>query len=1536
MRVKKSAGILLLSVLFALAFSSAACLLTVRPAAAAGASEAYFLYSDGTTRGNWYVGEKSTKDMRDNRIYGKAGAMITYHKITGDGQPVKDVAMINDFTEESAVNYVEYPDWVESITGDIQSTNDTPHGYWNYHEGNTNGTGQNANMDSYPGSLKSVDPSVWNCKSVYQISRDDMNYTFNVTDDEWHRVSVYAGEVAHNKSQPTYRAYIRILDLDGNVLAETVAENYCLGTWYTFAVKGSFVVNAEKFSSAPSVGVSGVFLDDDYEDPAIAKTDLQAVRTGARQVNLSWVNGSDAFTAIYRREAGETVFERIALTEPGVHTYTDLDTKVSTTYEYIIGAGVARTVEGVQTDVKDFNVPDTSMVAEATTAAYKPTRMVLDKTDYSVIKGRPLNMKATVYRDDGEGNIDVPYEGVDVTFTLDGETVYDTKTAGDPQPNMQTVLGVAKTNADGVAALSYRQPYAGEYTVTASMDIQPDKDDAENGYDGSSATARFVLKEEEAASVRAPVLTMISEAIKPGDTMTIFGNWLTPDSHMLVAYAPNAGCAPAEFNEAEPPAGVKYLTVDDLAVTDEIYQTGIMLTFPADEAPGMYDFWVKNENGWSNGLTLNGTRPLYINQEASYAGLPIEIVGRNFFPTEYGMDVDPFETLRVKLVRTGDIHGNADGIAEEKIVPVKDGVRYTEEESFTGEAIDETNPYRITFTTPDVAHPGTFEVYVASDGRDYRLLDRPQTLIIYEKKAADWNTDVFGPVKDESGNDLHIGNDPLDLGVYWAQDLNYTNIEIAVPNPAPSANFLDNDGKNEEMDAVWAASRQISSQISRLSAGGGGVLYFPEGDYYLMGHSSTPIRMQDNVILVGAGRDKTNIYYTGAGGSTFIRGDSVDNVGVARLSIRLFEHSGGSPDAHLCFGDTRGGSTQQDASLYTAQNLFVSDVRFDFPFEGEKTETGRAMGMYNGQKNFVYQNIISRGGNTPLYNGFYRYVTIRNADIEMIGLDCNLSAGATYSFVENTRVISGQEGHGWSAHNDCYIANNYIYGTGTTTHPKNNGEVIMFEPPGGYFSRGVILEADARSFTCAITSGVNIRENTQLLYSYFAIYITEGTGMGQLRYFHKTPVADENGVVYGNRYRLLDGERDWEIIPDSTSAYTIMCPMEGQTVYRNKAEHCVKSIYLYSQCFDAIVAENTLVETEGIGLTSAVNDQGRLNPDHNIRIENNTIIGVSPGTGSGGIFVNTGRGSEYCGMLIAGVSIRGNVLKDVVKDPDAEYKSSSELPEVTGIYIKSGATTGSQIKGDVRFIIVEGNTVEKAQYGIYCDSRITGIVIRNNTVGDIEVEDDVTYFGAEQMRISATHELYVDGQRSALSGEYALNTQLPVPQSADGKSFWGWSLSEDYVPGTQPITRGVGSNVMLYAIFGYTVSLRYNYASDGKDQGDFYAFTAMAGDTVGKIIDDYGNPYRKGYDFGGWYVDPGCTQPFDATQPVTEKMTLYAKWTLKSTDSVPGGDTPETPPEQGCGCGGMAVNGSCAAVAALLCLAGAFLFVRRTSRPRRQ
>lgn len=247
-----------------------------------------------------------------------------------------------------------------------------------------------------------------------------------------------------------------------------------------------------------------------------------------------------------------------------------------------------------------------------------------------------------------------------------------------------------------------------------------------------------------------------------------------------------------------------------------------MLKLPADCAPGLYNVWVSNRYGWSRGFTMNAARPLFLSQEASYAGLEIEVVGRNYFVDEFGMAEAGRSNIKIKLVRTGDETGAADGKTEEILLSPKTGIRYTAAESVTGKAVDESNPYRLTFETPAVKEYGTYAVYVANDGVHFRTLDNGQKLVLKAKKQGDANASLFG----ESS-----GYDPLGLGVYWAQDLHYDNVE----------RMKAAEGRDDKDDTL-----SIQSKIDALSGAGGGIVFFPNGTYIV-----ERLEMASNVILLG-------------------------------------------------------------------------------------------------------------------------------------------------------------------------------------------------------------------------------------------------------------------------------------------------------------------------------------------------------------------------------------------------------------------------------------------------------------------------------------------------------------------------------------------------------------------------------------------------------------------------------------------------------------------------------------------------------------
>ena len=1482
-------------------------------------SEAQFLYADYDTKGSWYPGTKTSSETAQNRVYGTEGYFIPYMELVHDnvrqapGQPVKDLELINNYTEQSTVHTIDLPSWIDKMSSDIKSTSDNPHAYWLYHSNQDSATQDyilRGPDDGYYKGRNSMDEPNEERVVCGQLSVEYIDYTFHLNDENWHRIAVYMQTMQYDYvPNPNQSMTITLTDMYGNQLAQVFDEGYDNGTWYVFAVKGSFNFRVDRGEGSIRMGLGGIFFDNEYQNEEIGISNLTLEREGVKTINLAWErNSDDTIAMIYRKLNTEEYWMYLA-TVNGT-SYTDNATQPTCTYEYKVLPATKRLISGTKQGAYDVFAPDRGLRTEIATAPYDLTKITFERESYVVPYGEELEVKVTVQRQiDGTY---VPYPNVEVKFTLaGGNSQHFVGTT--PHPNMNLDLATVTTDENGQAAFSYLQPYAGEYTVVASLEAIDDPVIPDYGSAASTGTTVFAQLEQE--TEKTPRIATISDAIKPGDTVTITGNNLMPNSDLRIAYAPSMDGNVKAFEEGEEPYNCRYLSLEDMIVTDNTYETGLSFIFPEKEIAGTYDVWVKTTYGWSNGITLNAARPLYINQDGGYAGVTIELVGRNFFVSDFGVGEreDAPSKIRVKLVRIGNIYGQYDGVAETKIVKVKTGVRVEAEKAVNGKDIEWTNPYKLSFEVPQVVNYGTFDIYVAADGVCYKPLKQPQTLTIYPKKAQSWNETVFGPME---GN-THVGNDPLDLGFYWAQNLNYTNVATVAQNDAP--------GENWTADPVLKTTegKTITAAMEELSKAGGGVLYFPEGNYYLAGRNYIA---HDNIIWVGAGADKTNIYcVTKTGDGSWIKSEK-SNVGLAKIHFELYEHSAGNPDTIISLGETSSVGSNVDPNLKTV-NKFITDCTMKFSTKAPIRH--RALIMLGGKAYFLMQNIVYEGGNNPLYNSYSGYyATMRNLVALKISGDNPIapSMHATYAFVENVYLDMNRNGHALSMRSCGYIGASFVSrcGLGNST---NDGEMVCFEPPGGIWGTGTILSATERTFTMAIHGGEMVGEDSYYNFNGFALYITEGRGAGQLRYFEKTPIN-----AYGNEYRLRDNEDDWDILPDSTSNITVVSPMEGATVYRFEGNDSKKGIFLYSIMFDSVVAECRLENTEGIHVSSTdINQKGRFCPNIGVRIENNVLKGISPFSGKGGIMIRSERsgGLESWGVQIMDVSIRGNVLVGVNSNvPDTYYPSSSESPVQRGIVVVTGSTASGQTAGYVRYVTIEGNSVEDGEYGIYAENRLTGLEIRNNTVGDIEMPDKITYFVPEQMYGSAVHTLYVNGTISNFSGEYVFGRELPTLADTATDVFLGWSLTAEYNPkqGVQMLAPGVNST--LYAVYGKQVVFKLNYEKNGADAGNFNVVKVATGSIIDAEIEFYGNPFRVGYRFGGWYTDAACVTEFDPSKAITENQVVYAKW-ISNSGETPKGDNVTSENNDNDSNVGIVIGICCGAVVLVAAGVGGFIIWKK-------
>lgn len=82
------------------------------------------------------------------------------------------------------------------------------------------------------------------------------------------------------------------------------------------------------------------------------------------------------------------------------------------------------------------------------------------------------------------------------------------------------------------------------------------------------------------------------------------------------------------------------------------------------------------------------------------------------------------------------------------------------------------------------------------------------------------------------------------------------------------------------------------------------------------------------------------------------------------------------------------------------------------------------------------------------------------------------------------------------------------------------------------------------------------------------------------------------------------------------------------------------------------------------------------------------------------------------------------------------------------------------------------------------------------------------------------------------------------------------------------------------ANFTLAVNYTLNFNTDGGST--VVAQTVPHGGMASKPAD----PVRSGYTFVNWYTDPGCTMEYNFNLPVTNTVTLYAKWTVNQDNNT--------------------------------------------------
>ena len=1485
------------------------------------------------------------------RKYGRDGLVGVYLKLqygmflengahrlpSGDGRPCKDESLLSDFTEASQINYVEYPEWIEK---DKISCKANFLEYWQHSEDLIHG-GFVRDKD-----LLSPDPYRWNRK-VGQFGVTDGRseiFTLPVNDEDYHLISVYVNN-NYTYTAASLKSNLEIYDLNDNFLCSVEDTEAAAGVYFKFIVKGAVKV---KLSGESSLAVAGIFFDPIENSESYAKTDFKAELSGSKTVDLTWKSENPAATVILKKEKNDAQFSYLATVPAGMDMYTDTANKTSKEYEYLIYPATVRTApdsapNGYTAFEQIYTYYKNSATVKQKTADYKLSDIAFSSRFYEGFVNEEMLIEANIKRgvrfngDKAEGGevyahckVSVTLRSDDIKNTLDGKDV----------EFIGTDLGSVVSDENGVILFPFVPAYSGEYSLRFTT-FDEDGETEETSYAGGEWDLDVYVLEEKADSDR-PIAFEISQAIKPGDTVSISGYGFTDSSMLKVAYALQAtGVKKRTYDEAYRDAAESIFYIDRSEILEVAADgTNLMFKLPSNAAAGVYDIWILNECGWSEPITLNNPIPVFASQEASYAGLPIEIVGRNFDPAEYGMGENFSEhvgKIRIKLTQIGDIKGRPISDPVVKVIGVKDGVKFYAKRdlqgtgvdyenknfvwgdtahlnySITGEDVYWSNAYKIAFDTPDVAE-GAYKIEVAIDGRTFYELqpqyvnETLQPFKIYAKKAANYDKKIYG-------GEQRIGNDPLGLEVYWAQDFKWHNVETI------DSAFIQKDkafssvtsGYETEFKLADATMAEIRSKLQKLDSKGGGVLYLPAGHYFIHGGGSATgvinadgrergqgIEIPANCAIVGAGHDQTyfelvydNVYSSGLFSS------SSNNVGIARLTMCDYrlgeadERKGYRADMFIYFRDSYSGD-RDDNYAWRNQNNFLIGLdliqvkRTPYDFNGDKflnskyppVEGGRRLIKMHALKNTVVKNIFTVPSEVVVQTAHYSKLE----SIESHADGANWKIGEKYVICENVLNDGGKSGHGLNGRSYAYCGSNFVTRQGRIG--EGEGETFLFEPADIQCQNyGDVLGASARTVTAKIVKGSILNDGSPLCSNLFTMFIIGGKGAGQWRYVSRTPVAGLDGVNTGFTYKLLDGERDWDVSLDRTSKYTIFPSMAYNTFYKNTCTNSGGALLVaYSGTVNSIAVKNTCINTGGI-TTESINSSSSQLPTWYIRVERNYVYGVSHGIEQG---IENKLSSSYNTLdFRSGIRCRidqsyihGDRLLNSITFKDNEAEHVNKITAYGKEIGFSGVLyVGQSGNASIKNIIIERNNIHDTNNnGIYVGENVADCVVSDNKVYATSAEQETNIVSSNTAIRSLT--TFIDGEETLVSasGEYAKGAKLPVLPDRNGMVLLGWTKNADTVAEENVILTASGLSETLYAVYGYKITF-----DDHFEGGNRKEYTVVQNSMFEKTV----NPsYRSGYTFGGWYYDEDCNYAFDEATEIDGNLTLYAKWTAKDGGTI--------------------------------------------------
>jgi parallel beta-helix repeat protein len=514
------------------------------------------------------------------------------------------------------------------------------------------------------------------------------------------------------------------------------------------------------------------------------------------------------------------------------------------------------------------------------------------------------------------------------------------------------------------------------------------------------------------------------------------------------------------------------------------------------------------------------------------------------------------------------------------------------------------------------------------------------------------------------------------LGVPWASDfVSIAANEINVKTDSRLKVKALGDGATDDAPAIRAA-------IQLASSSGGGVVYFPTGDYKIITASNSvrgnPLVMPSRVILRGASSSTSRIFMndpsstagtegTWTWGGIDFYGSSLS--GMTDLSVTAVT---GASSSSPCATIWNQGSTGVSELFFNNMNIELNNCR-PFWFNGVNNLLLKNSKIDSIEDNpradqvgpiyIVGNTNVSVIGNTITYR-FGRVQLWNNANVLMQGN--TLIRDAQLRDMQNgTAIESG--GVQLSFDSNVQVLNNTIQTVNAPSDEADDGEAIMSQlgSTANIIDAGTSTAITSTSLTDTNALWGSVTVSRLAKYPNTVVAILSGSATGEVRTIQS----------FATSTKTLAVTQPWNPVPEVGSLYSIFswtlkdATIEGNTLIGNP-----NGIELYDGCYNCTVQNNILTDSRGIRLRTVDTRVSQTTyPETrrihevaiNNRILNNTVSNIS-GIRPAYIALDAEGFAKdtYRGMGIMNVRVESNVVNPYSRNPDGSYVSgASELTQ---------------------------------------------------------------------------------------------------------------------------------------------------------------------------------------------------------------------------------------------------------------------------------